>query len=115
MNAAVSSSLRQEARTPSDILDRAGTPFEMAGFIKWFDVAKGFGFIIPDDVTMPDVLLHVTCLRRDGFPTAYEGDLAVRARERPMGGGGDHEGEGDCNESQPPAKQPFVRPARGFH
>src|SRR3989344_8268211 len=86
MNAAVSSSLRQEARTPSDILDRAGTPFEMAGFIKWFDVAKGFGFIIPDDVTMPDVLLHVTCLRRDGFQTAYEGARVVcEVLQRPKG------------------------------
>ena len=29
-------------------------------------------WIIPDN-GMPDVLLHVTCLRRDGFQTAYEG------------------------------------------
>ena len=36
---------------------------EVAGRIKWFDVAKGFGFIVPDN-GMPDVLLHVTCLRR---------------------------------------------------
>ena len=34
---------------------------EVAGFIKWFDVSKGFGFIVPDN-GMPDVLLHVTCL-----------------------------------------------------
>ena len=45
---------------------------EIAGAIKWFDVAKGFGFIVPDD-GRPDVLLHVTCLRRDGYQTAYEG------------------------------------------
>ena len=32
---------------------------EIAGAIKWFDVAKGFGFIVPDD-GRPDVLLHVT-------------------------------------------------------
>jgi len=35
---------------------------EVTGVIKWFDVAKGFGFIIPDN-GMADVLLHVTCLR----------------------------------------------------
>jgi len=35
---------------------------------KWFDVAKGYGFIIPDN-GMPDVLLHVTCPGRDGFQT----------------------------------------------
>ncbi|SNY93526.1 cold-shock DNA-binding protein family [Cohaesibacter sp. ES.047] len=45
---------------------------QLAGKIKWFDVAKGFGFIVPDDGSA-DVLLHVTCLRRDGYRTAYEG------------------------------------------
>ena len=49
---------------------------EIAGTIKWFDVSKGFGFIVPDDGT-PDVLLHVTCLRRDGYQTAYEGARIV--------------------------------------
>jgi CspA family cold shock protein len=45
---------------------------EVAGVIKWFDVAKGYGFIVPNN-GMPDVLLHVTVLRRDGYQTAYEG------------------------------------------
>ena len=48
----------------------------VAGAIKWFDVAKGYGFIVPDD-GQPDILLHVTCLRRDGFRTAYEGARIV--------------------------------------
>ena len=39
--------------------ETAGTLIEVTGVIKWFDVAKGFGFIIPDN-GMPDVLLHVT-------------------------------------------------------
>ncbi|MCV0396801.1 MAG: CspA family cold shock protein [Rhizobiaceae bacterium] len=46
---------------------------EIAGVIKWFDVAKGYGFVLPDDESFGDILLHVTCLRRDGFPTAMEG------------------------------------------
>lgn len=49
---------------------------EISGAIKWFDVAKGYGFIVPDN-GMPDVLLHVTVLRRDGFQTAYEGARVV--------------------------------------
>ena len=49
---------------------------EIAGTIKWFDVSKGFGFIVPDE-DMPDVLLHVTCLRKDGFQTAPEGARIV--------------------------------------
>ncbi len=58
---------------------------EISGTIKWFDVGKGFGFIVPDDGS-PDVLLHVTCLRRDGYQTAYEGARVVcEALERPSG------------------------------
>lgn len=56
--------------------ERATDLIEVAGVIKWFDVSKGFGFIVPDN-GMPDVLLHVTCLRRDGFQTALEGARVV--------------------------------------
>ena len=49
---------------------------EITGVIKWFDVAKGFGFIVPDN-GMQDVLLHVTCLRRDGYQTILEGTRIV--------------------------------------
>ena len=58
---------------------------EIAGSIKWFDVGKGFGFIVPDNGS-GDVLLHVTCLRRDGYQTAYEGARVVcEALSRPSG------------------------------
>ncbi|MET3790233.1 cold-shock protein [Aquamicrobium terrae] len=50
---------------------------EVSGAIKWFDVAKGYGFILPDDAHLGDILLHVTCLRRDGFQTAQEGARVV--------------------------------------
>jgi CspA family cold shock protein len=60
-----------------DLADESATNLiELTGVIKWFDVSKGFGFIIPDN-GMPDILLHVTCLRRDGFQTAYEGARVV--------------------------------------
>lgn len=49
---------------------------ELSGHIKWFDVSKGYGFIIPDDGGA-DVLLHVTVLKRDGFHTAPEGARVV--------------------------------------
>jgi CspA family cold shock protein len=49
---------------------------EVTGVIKWFDASKGYGFIVPDG-GLPDVLLHVTCLRRGGFQTAYEGARVV--------------------------------------
>ena len=50
---------------------------EIAGAIKWFDVAKGFGFILPDSPETGDVLLHVSCLRRDGYQTALSGSRVV--------------------------------------
>jgi cold shock protein len=58
---------RQEA--PENVI-------EVAGAIKWFDAVKGFGFIVPDN-GMADVLLHVTCLVRAGYRTAYEGARVV--------------------------------------
>lgn len=63
-----------KSEQPSDG-DTAGM-IEIAGFIKWFDVSKGFGFIVPDE-DISDVLIHVTCLRRDGFQTALEGSRIV--------------------------------------
>jgi CspA family cold shock protein len=65
--------------------DATSSVIEIAGVIKWFDVSKGFGFIVPDN-GMADVLLHVTCLRRDGYQTAYEGArIVVEALQRPKG------------------------------
>jgi len=55
----------------------ADTLIEVSGAIKWFDVAKGYGFILPDDASLGDVLIHVTCLRRDGYQTALEGSRIV--------------------------------------
>lgn len=58
---------------------------EITGVIKWFDASRGYGFIMPDN-GMPDVLLHVTCLRRDGYRAAYEGARVVcEALKRPRG------------------------------
>ena len=65
--------------------DNALDAMEVVGTIKWYDVSKGFGFIVPDN-GLPDVLLHVTCLRRDGYQTAYEGARVVcEALSRPGG------------------------------
>jgi CspA family cold shock protein len=64
--------------------DMAAEPvdlIEITGVIKWFDVAKGFGFIIPDN-GQADILLHVTCLRRDGYQTILEGTRVVALIQR---------------------------------
>ena len=67
-----------------EALQLDGGVLQIAGSIKWFDVSKGYGFIVPDGGGK-DVLLHVTCLRRGGFTTAQEGSRVVCevvARER---------------------------------
>ena len=77
--------LRLETTTSPQVPEQPLEVVEVSGRIKWFDVAKGFGFIIPDN-GLPDVLLHVTCLRRDGFQTANEGaHIVVEAVQRPRG------------------------------
>ena len=70
--------LHAEEQRPLDLI-------EVAGRIKWFDVSKGFGFIVPDDGSA-DVLLHITCLRRDGHQGASEGArVVVEATQRSRG------------------------------
>ncbi|MGD1035759.1 MAG: cold-shock protein [Roseiarcus sp.] len=49
---------------------------EIVGRVKWFDISKGYGFIVPENGEA-DVLIHVTVLRRDGFQTIYEGARVV--------------------------------------
>ena len=63
-------------RTLTDEDGQAVDVLVIAGSIKWFDVSKGFGFVVPDD-DLPDVLLHVSCLRDDGYQTAHEGARIV--------------------------------------
>jgi CspA family cold shock protein len=59
--------------------------FQVSGFVKWFDVTRGYGFIIPDS-GLPDVLLHLSCLKRDGHEAPLEGTRVLcEAVERPKG------------------------------
>ncbi|WP_026180539.1 cold-shock protein [Henriciella marina] len=51
------------------------------GAIKWFDPAKGYGFIIPDSVTSTelsgDIMIHISALRAYGEVDADEGARIV--------------------------------------
>jgi cold shock protein len=68
-----------------DLAEETASVIELTGVIKWFDVSKGFGFIVPDN-GLPDILLHVTCLRRDGYQVAYEGARVIcEVLQRPRG------------------------------
>src|SRR5271167_3009002 len=59
---------------PTGLNDSA---LEISGLIKWFDIAKGYGFIKPATGPQGDILLHQTCVRQSGFKAAYEGARVV--------------------------------------
>ena len=43
-----------------------------SGTVKWFNAAKGFGFITPDDGT-PDVFAHFSSIEGSGYRELIEG------------------------------------------
>jgi len=44
----------------------------VTGHVKWFDPAKGFGFVVPESGG-PDILLHANVLRSFGHSSVAEG------------------------------------------
>ncbi|WP_448658034.1 cold-shock protein [Sphingomonas sp. CJ99] len=46
---------------------------QAAGVVKWFDVTRGFGFIVADDPSLGDILLHFTVLQPHGRRSLPEG------------------------------------------
>jgi CspA family cold shock protein len=43
------------------------------GVVKWFDVTRGFGFLVADDAEAGDILIHFTVLQEHGRRSLPEG------------------------------------------
>lgn len=52
--------------------DDLNSMYHVRGQVKWFDPAKGFGFVVADEGG-PDILLHVNVLRNFGQSSVADG------------------------------------------
>lgn len=47
------------------------------GVVKWFDVTRGFGFVVADDLAVGDILVHFSVLQDHGRRSLPEGARVV--------------------------------------
>lgn len=76
--------VRDEPPAPAHVVeqradDAPGAPasVSLSGTLKWFDATRGFGFVVSDDPSMGDVLLHFSVLQSFGRRTLPEGARVV--------------------------------------
>jgi len=63
---------------------REGNPMRNQGKVKWFNEAKGYGFIECDEGG--DIFVHYTAIEGEGFRTLKEGqDVEFEVRESDKG------------------------------
>ena len=69
----------------TDRVEPEGVP--VSGVVKWFDVTRGFGFVVSDDPDHGDVLVHFSVLQAHGRRSLPEGarvDCIAVQRNRGM-------------------------------
>jgi cold shock protein len=64
------------AGAPSGVMGGFETSRTITGYVKWFDNAKGYGFVKPHGGEA-DILLHQSCVRQSGFKIVREGATVV--------------------------------------
>lgn len=65
--------------------DRTDEGQVFTGVVKWFDVTRGFGFLVADDAAVGDILIHFTVLQEHGRRSLPEGarvECTVVKRQR---------------------------------
>jgi cold shock protein len=64
--------VRGDTDIHTDYSDLGGIRIMQHGKVKWFDNAKGYGFIEAEDGS--DVFVHFTAIQGEGFKTLEEGE-----------------------------------------
>jgi cold shock protein len=80
-----SSVVERSERLPRRPSHDPSTAVDLTGKVKWFDGARGFGFVVGDDFGR-DVFVHVTTLDAAGVSRLSEGQaVTMRVIETPKG------------------------------
>jgi CspA family cold shock protein len=76
---------RGDSPRPRRAAPDPSTAVQVAGRVKWFDDAKGFGFVASDDGGK-DVFVHISVLNSAGIPHLAEGQVVnMRVVDTPKG------------------------------
>jgi cold shock protein len=79
------SAVERPERPPRRPAPDASTAFDLTGKVKWFDGARGFGFVASDDFGK-DVFIHTSILGAAGVSRLAEGQaVSMRVVETPKG------------------------------
>lgn len=81
----VTSAVERPERPPRRPTPDMSTAFDLTGKVKWFDGARGFGFVASDDFGK-DVFVHSSILGAAGVSSLAEGQpVSMRVVETPKG------------------------------